>query len=186
MNILVKLLGQTIDKVEKVYGRYKEVKLNEALGGGDRRVAYPFRIAGINNIYLDEFVSIAENATLTSTRAKIVIKRHFISGPGLTIITGDHMPIVGRFIDSVKDSDKDCYDLEHKYDQDVVIEEDVWCGANVTILKGVTVGRGSIIAAGAVVTKDVPRYSVVGGVPAYVIKRRMSDKEISIHESLLY
>ncbi|MBZ6527279.1 sugar O-acetyltransferase [Aerococcaceae bacterium DSM 111021] len=52
----------------------------------------------------------------------------------------------------------------------VVIEDDVWIGANATITKGVTVGQGSIIAAGSVVTKDVPAMSIVGGVPARVIK----------------
>lgn len=52
----------------------------------------------------------------------------------------------------------------------VVIEDHVWIGARVTILKGVTIGRGSIIAAGAVVTKSVPPNSLVAGAPARVIK----------------
>ncbi|UUX35071.1 DapH/DapD/GlmU-related protein [Fundicoccus culcitae] len=52
----------------------------------------------------------------------------------------------------------------------IVIEEDVWIGANATILKGVTIGKGSVVAAGCVVNKDVPPYSVVGGIPARVIK----------------
>lgn len=54
----------------------------------------------------------------------------------------------------------------------VVIEDDVWIGHGAAILKGVRVGRGSIVAAGAVVTKDVPPYSIAGGVPARVIKSR--------------
>lgn len=52
----------------------------------------------------------------------------------------------------------------------VVIEDDVWIGANAVILPGVTVGRHAVVAAGAVVTSDVPDYSVVGGVPAKIIK----------------
>lgn len=52
----------------------------------------------------------------------------------------------------------------------VVIEDDVWIGANATVLQGVHIGQHSIIAAGAVVTKDVPEYSVVGGIPAKVIR----------------
>jgi maltose O-acetyltransferase len=53
----------------------------------------------------------------------------------------------------------------------VRIDDDCWIGANVTILPGVTIGRGSTVASGAVVTKDVPEYCLVGGVPAKVIKK---------------
>ena len=51
------------------------------------------------------------------------------------------------------------------------IAKDVWIGANATILPGVNIGEGSIVAAGAVVTKDVPPFSIVAGVPAKIIKK---------------
>ncbi len=57
----------------------------------------------------------------------------------------------------------------------VTIGDDVWIGANVLILPGVTVGSGAILAAGAVVTKDVPPYAVVGGNPARVLKMRKEE-----------
>lgn len=57
------------------------------------------------------------------------------------------------------------------------IERDVWIGANSIVLVGVTIGDGSIVAAGSVVTKDIPPFSVVGGVPAKVIKKRFSFEE---------
>lgn len=57
-------------------------------------------------------------------------------------------------------------------DEPVTLENDVWLGRNVLIMPGVTVGHGSIVAAGAVVTKDVEPYSIVGGVPAKFIKKR--------------
>lgn len=58
----------------------------------------------------------------------------------------------------------------------VVIGDDVWIGANAVILPGVTIGTHSIVAAGAVVTKDVPEYSLVAGVPAKVIKKLERDR----------
>lgn len=56
--------------------------------------------------------------------------------------------------------------------QPIVIEDYVWVGTNATILKGVKIGKGAIIAAGAIVTKDVPPYKIVGGVPAKIIGER--------------
>jgi len=69
----------------------------------------------------------------------------------------------------------------HKYDdprhrcgegiyEPIVIEDGAWIGANVTVLPGVTIGAGSIVAAGAVVSKSVPPHTVVGGIPARVIR----------------
>lgn len=66
---------------------------------------------------------------------------------------------------------------EHKSKGDVIIENDVWIGANSTILSGVIVGNGAIIGAGSVVTKDVPDYAIVGGNPAKIIRFRF-EKEI--------
>lgn len=59
---------------------------------------------------------------------------------------------------------------KNTYDS-IIIGEHVWIGSNVTVLPGVTIGDWAVIAAGAVVTKDVPAYTVVGGIPAKVIKR---------------
>ena len=150
------------------------------LGGGNCVIGWPYVLQGVENFQFSDNVSIGPGATIYSTAAKLIIKEHVVTGPNLTIITGDHMPIVGRYIDTVKASGK-----KPECDQDVIIESNVWIGCNVTILKGVTMGRGSIVAAGSVLTKTVPPYSIVGGVPARIIKKVFTDNEIRIHEQML-
>lgn len=62
---------------------------------------------------------------------------------------------------------------------DILIEDDVWIGYGATIMSGVHIGQGAIIAAGAVVTKDIPPYAIVGGIPAKIIKYRFSQDIIN-------
>jgi acetyltransferase-like isoleucine patch superfamily enzyme len=61
----------------------------------------------------------------------------------------------------------------------VVIENDVWIGSNAIVIGPVTLGNGSVIAAGSVVTKNVPAFAIVAGVPAQIIKYRFDEKTIS-------
>ena len=106
-------------------------------------------------------------------------------GPHPTIITGDHrIDVLGKYIADVTVEEK-FVNGENQYDLPVTIEDDVWCGANVTILKGVTIGRGSVVAAGAVVTKSFAPYSIIGGVPAKLLKMRFTEEEIKKHEEAL-
>ena len=73
------------------------------------------------------------------------------------------------------------YTSEKLFDESspkTTIGNDVWIGARATILSGIKIGDGAIIAAGAVVTKDVEPYTIVGGVPAKPIKKRFTDEQI--------
>lgn len=142
-------------------------------------------IKGIWNLSIDDDTLIPKNSVFYCTLAPIMIGKKVIFGPHPTIITGDHRTdIIGKYIIDIEDHDKFENGI-NKYDSPVIIEDDVWCGANVTILKGVRIGKGSIVAAGAVVTKSFPPYSIIGGVPAKLIKKRFSDDEIKEHEKLL-
>jgi virginiamycin A acetyltransferase len=59
-----------------------------------------------------------------------------------------------------------------------VVENDVWIGHNVTIMPGVRIGNGAIISTNSTVTKDVPAYTIVGGNPAKIIRKRFTDEKI--------
>lgn len=71
----------------------------------------------------------------------------------------------------------DAWQWKHADSKPVVIEDDVWIGEYAAVMKGVTIGRGSIVAAHAVVTKDVPPYTIVAGNPARVVKEIVDGQE---------
>ncbi|WP_122263015.1 acyltransferase [Ornithinimicrobium cerasi] len=134
-----------------------------------------------DTIHVGHHVNLGTGPTLLATRSTIRIGDHVMFGPGVTIRGGNHrFDLVGRYIDTVSDAEKRPED-----DPGVVIEDDVWVGGNATILGGVTVGRGSVIGASAVVTKDVPSYSIVGGNPAKVIRNRFTPNQVTEHEAAI-
>jgi len=69
---------------------------------------------------------------------------------------------------------------------ETIIEDDVWIGHGVTIMRGVSIGEGSIIASNSVVTKNVEPYTICAGIPAKSIKKRFNDKQIIEHQNFLY
>lgn len=86
--------------------------------------------------------SIPKGSVFYCTVAPLTIGNKVIFGPRPIIITGDHRTdVTGEYI-------MDSHNKLPENDAPVIIEDDVWCGANVTILKGVTIGRGSVVAAG--------------------------------------
>lgn len=68
----------------------------------------------------------------------------------------------------------------------IVVEDDVWIGARAIIMSGVKIGQGAVVAAGAVVSKDVPPYAIVGGVPAKIIKYRFDDNLRFLYKKIDY
>jgi acetyltransferase-like isoleucine patch superfamily enzyme len=69
-------------------------------------------------------------------------------------------------------------DLDFEEYKPIEIQDDVWIGARAIILDGVTIGQGAIVAANSVVTKDVPPYAIVGGIPAKILKYRFEEERI--------
>ena len=175
--IIIRILGFILDKFRMIYISYKNQKISKIVGGS---IAWPFDVRGAQNISIHPTSSIGTSACLFATRAKIIIKEHVITGPGLTIITGDHQYLPERYLDSIKDEEKSV-----ECDADVIIESDVWLGANVTILKGVHIGCSAIVAAGALVKDNVPDFAIVGGVPAKVLKYKWDESARKRHRDFL-
>jgi len=118
---------------------------------------YPYRIKIGNDVTLNEWVYLSGFGGLT-------IGNHVRIGHRVSIVTSNHMHL---------DIDTPTF-RQGLVASPVVVEDNVWIGCNATILKGVQIGRGAIIAAGAVVTKNVTPFAIVGGVPARVISSRAS------------
>ena len=141
----------------------------------------PMYVGNYQNVYLGEGVCVGPNASISALNAKFICKGHCAIAENLTVHTGNHARIVGTFVSDISESNK-----PDGFDQDVLVEEDVWIGCNVTLLAGVTIGRGTTVAAGAVVSKSMPPYCICGGVPARFIKFYWTVDQILEHEAKLY
>ncbi len=109
---------------------------------------------------------------------KVIIGNYCSIGPNVLFLLGSDHNLNTLTTYPLKVKKLNCVLKEANSKGDIVLADDVWLGANVTICSGVTIGEGAVVAAGTVVTKDVPPYAIVGGVPAKIIKYRFSEKII--------
>ena len=180
----IHFLWRIVEAIPYVWNRiivssFKYQQLGSA--GSKIRIGRRVQANSWHNVYIGSDVSIGQGCLFLCTRAKVYIGDHVMFGPNVTVITGKHRTdMIGKYMKSITDEEKSPDD-----DQDTVFQGDNWIGANATILHGVTIGEGAVIAAGAVVTDDVPPYSIYGGVPARLLKMRFSDTEILEHHQLL-
>ena len=173
---------------------------NDALVEAGARLQYPDRIRLGNGvriasqamlrantdhptgISIGDHSTVHESALIAANRGRVTIGRRcwlaqfcLITGNGHVRI-GDNVLIAAHIsINTVSHHFERCdipIDDQGIYCDPVIIEDDVWIGLSAIILQGVTIGHGAIVGAGAVVTRDVPPWSVVMGVPARVIRRR--------------
>ncbi|MBR1504030.1 MAG: acyltransferase [Prevotella sp.] len=127
---------------------------------GDYSVVESF--ACINNAVGDVIIGDHTRVGLHNTIiGPVSIGNHVNLAQGITVTALNH-----NFSDAGKR-----IDTQGVSTTPVVIEDDVWIGANAVILPGVTIGQHSVVAAGAVVTKEVPPHSLVAGIPAKIIKQ---------------
>ena len=105
---------------------------------------------------------------------------------GNYVLCAAHVSFIGKNEHSYHIPGKTIWNAPRGHDEPTIVGNDVWIGFGAVILGGVKIGDGAVIAAGAVVTKDVPPMSIVGGNPARVIKRRFKTaQEEKIHEEYL-
>ncbi|MFC1632015.1 acyltransferase [Candidatus Omnitrophota bacterium] len=127
-----------------------------------------YRIHPTASLRCGRSISLGENSHINqycciwaSENSRIVLGDNLLMGPGVKIFSSNHSAKLGIPMNQ-----------QEWVEKDVLIGNDVWLGANVVVVPGVKIGDGSLVAAGAVVTKDVPENSIVGGVPAKLIKAR--------------
>ena len=129
--------------------------------------------------YLGNYSVVESFACINNAVGDVIIGDHTRIGLHNTIIgpvtIGSHVNLAQGI--TITALNHNFSDAEKRIDEQgvnttpVVIEDDIWIGANAVILPGVTIGQHSVVAAGAIVTKDVPPHSLVAGVPAKVIKQ---------------
>ncbi len=153
------LVHETAVVTASTLGRYTEVAerchVNESTLGD---YSYMMRECEVWAANIGKFVNIASHARINATNHPVwrATLHHF------TYRAGDYFA----------DADTEAEFFDWRRDNAVTIGHDVWLGHGVTILPGVSIGNGAVIGAGAVVSRDVPAYAIVGGVPAKFIRWR--------------
>lgn len=186
MNRLSLLVHKFANRLKRYSDYYELDLLCKRLGYLDKTAVLkmPDACSCPEKIYLYENTNVYEHAKFIispkGANGRFIMKRNSGSAEGLTVITGNHHRGIGV---SFKDL---MYSRAVDEDKDVIVEEDVWIGANVTLLAGVKIGRGATIAAGAVVTKSIPPYAIAMGNPAKVIGFNYTPEEVIAHEKKLY
>ena len=154
-------------------GRYGKRHVHSDIG-------YESIVTTPENVYLDNYTRIQNHLNFISYKGKLTVKKYAAIGAGCIIIPGDHVPTVG--VPQYLAGRLHINDV----DGEIVIGEDAWVGAGTILLSHCKIGRGAVVAAGAVVSKEVPPYAVVAGIPAKIIATRFSIEQILEHESILY
>lgn len=133
------------------------------------------------NTFLHEHSVISEDTRIINSTGKFILKRYSICAARLTAICQNHNFFdIGTYPGYPEWGTKEI-------SGDVIVDDYVWIGANVTLCPGVHIGRGCLVAAGAVCVKSkkYPPYTVIGGNPAKVIKYRFTLEEQIKHEELV-
>ncbi|MBR5698195.1 MAG: galactoside O-acetyltransferase [Prevotella sp.] len=133
----------------------------------------------LSRVFLYDNV-VMKNFSMISYTGKFIMKKNSGASSNLVIITGNHQREKGHWFIT------EALSHEHDVEQDVIVEEDVWLGANVILLPGIKIGRGATVGAGSVCIRNIPPYAIVMGNPAKVVGFNYTPEEIIEHEKKLY
>lgn len=143
-----------------------------------RKVGSNFIYSSDSSILTPQYMDIGDNVFIgegAHISAEVEIGNNVMFGPRPTIIGGDHyFAVKGRSVTTL-------FPKERENSEKIRIEDEVWFGASVVILRGVTVGMGSVIGAGSVVTKSIPPYVVAVGNYCKPISKIFSDEDLYEH-----
>jgi len=139
---------------------YKNIKIGENLRMEDNALLS----ANEGKLNIGTNVCLMQNVKISANRSTIIIGNYVLIAPNVVLQGVNHnTEITNRPI---------LFSGDQKFNNFIYIDDDVWIGANSVITPGVKIGKGVIIGAGSVVTKDVEPYSIMGGVPAKLIRKR--------------
>ena len=142
----------------KTYYYSKLLKLAKSSSvSGSNNVAYPQNIEVGENSYIN-----GGGEIVASPNAKITIGKNCLISYRVHMCTDMHQ----------YQSKEKSINMQGHREANIIIEDDVWIGFGAQIMAGVTLHKGCVVGAGAIVTKDIPSYAVVGGIPAKIIRYR--------------
>ena len=166
------------------YWKYKRdshrVALTLGYMGKKVNFGFPSTIANPGHVFLHDYSRLQGQHVIYNYTGKFIVKEYSGLSVGLVVVTGNHEPTVGvpQYMLAISHlNDKET---------DIIVEEDVWIGARVTLLAGAHIGRGAVIGASSLVNKEIPPYAVAVGSPARIIASKFTIEQILEHERILY
>jgi acetyltransferase-like isoleucine patch superfamily enzyme len=172
-----------VRKLFQLFYRFYSLRQNVSIGrdvhiGIGSILWAPHKLSVGNNVYIGKRCTIECDGSI-----------------GNGVMIANHVGIIGRYDHDFRTLGKPIRNSPWIGDKDytgpgeglkAIIGNDVWIGYGAIILSGVNIGDGAIVSAGAVVTKNVNQYEIVAGIPAKKIAMRFEEKDISLHEEILY
>lgn len=165
----IKLSRTTFFDSNTKFGGINKIGKHTSICGSEiGRFTYMVSYNRLENVRIGKFCSLGQNITIINT---LHPSKNFVSTHPAFYSTGRQ---AGKSFASTNTF------VEHSLieGRKVIIGNDVWIGSNATLMGGITIGNGAIVGAHSLVTKDVPPYAIVGGVPAKVIRYRFTPDQI--------